>query len=78
MLGQLALTIIAVSRAFPKVAELIDLVFELRLKELNARSEREDQIKHDERLALLSAMKNAKDDEERKTIARLLYRNYQR
>lgn len=76
MLVQLALAIFQVSQAIPKVAELIELIFELRIKSINARSEGEDRVKQDERIALLSSMKNAKDDDERKIIARLLFRNY--
>lgn len=76
MLTQLALAIISLSKTLPKVAELIDLIFELRFQHQNNQSESEDKIKQDERIVLLSSMKNARDDNERKVIARLLYRNY--
>lgn len=77
MLGQLAVAILTLSKTLPKLAALIDLIVEMRITQINQKSETEDEIKNNERIALINSMKNAKDDNERKVIARLLYRNYQ-
>lgn len=70
--------ILAVSEAIPQLKAMIDMLFELRIQYQRNKDESEDVQKTNERLALLNSMKRAQNDEERKVIARLLYRNYRR
>ena len=70
--------VLAVSEAIPKLKEMLDLLFELRIQYQKSKDESEDVQKTNERIALLNSMKRAQNDEERKVIARLLYRNYRR
>ena len=70
--------VLAVAEAIPQLKAMIDMLLELRIQYQKNKDEGEDVQKTNERLALLNSLKRTQNDEERKVIARLLYRNYRR
>lgn len=78
MFASIVAATIAVAKAVPVVDQWLKAVFEAYISFQNNQSENEDRAKADERSALLSSLKKAESDDERKAIARVLYRNYRK
>ena len=78
MFASIVAATLAVAKAVPVVDQWLKAVFEAYISSQNQQSENEDRVKADERNALLLSLKRSETDDERKAIARILYRNYRK
>jgi hypothetical protein len=78
MFASIVTATIAVAKAIPVIDQWLRATIEVYLDLQTQRSEAEDNQKRDERIALLSALKRSETDDERKNIARAIYRNYRK
>lgn len=78
MFASIVTATIAVAKAIPIVDQWLKATFEAYILSVNQSSEQEDRQKSDERAALLNSLKRSETDDERKAIARAIYRNYRK
>lgn len=78
MFASIVTATIAVAKAIPVIDQWLRSTIEAYLDLQAQRSQEEDNQKRDERIALLNALKRSETDDERKNIARAIYRNYRK